>query len=180
MYTTRKVTNHHTYVLKCDFFNATYTATLQPHANYYPGFKFLELPGASLNVIGILNTNATPQDVEQLQTSDTLFASEFYQNVLIPSIEGLPHGSKTRMNNLVTSFRHSNTRPIYFHIYESDLPALFQSTETQFATSDHNNTYRYFFLYFKFGQMNISMQFLVLSLDKITTFLHILPMHFFN
>ena len=84
------------------------------------------------------------------------------------------------MNNLVTSFRHSNTLPIYFRIHESDLPALSQTIEMQFATSDHNNTYRYFFLYFKFGQMNISMQFLVLSLDKITTFLHILPTHFFN
>ena len=119
-------------------------ATTRKH---YPGFKFLELPGASLNVIGVLNTTTMPQDAEQLQTSDTLFASEFYRNVLIPSIEGLPHGSKTRMNNLVTSFRHSNTLPIYFRIYESDLPALSQSIETQFATSDHNNTYRYFLFY---------------------------------
>ena len=73
-------------------------------ANYYPGFKFLELPGASLNVIGVLNTHATPQDAEQVKSSDTRFALEFYRNILIPSIESLAVESKTRSNNLVTTF----------------------------------------------------------------------------
>ena len=52
-------------------------------ANYYPRFKFLEHPGASLNVIGVLNTHATPQEAEQVKSSDTRFALEFYRNILI-------------------------------------------------------------------------------------------------
>ena len=118
-------------------------------ANYDPGFKFLKLPGASLNVIGVHNNHAKPHEAEQVRSSDTLFALEFYRNILIPLIEGLSVESKTRSNNLC----HSNTLPVYFRIYEDDLPALSRSIETQFLTSNHNTTYRYFFVYFKFGQM---------------------------
>ena len=169
MYTTRKVTDHHSFVSKCDFFNTTYTATLRPIANYNPGFKFLDLPGASLNIISVLNTYAIVQEAEQIKSNDSLFALEFYRNILIPAIEGLAIQSKTRSNNLVTAFRHSNTLPIYFRIFQEDLPALSQSIETQFATSDHNTTYHYFFVYFKFGQMKtivppITMQSLNLDL----------------
>ena len=67
--------------------------------------------------------------------------------------EGLAVESNIRSNNLVTTFRHSNTLPIYFWIYQDNLPALSRSIETQFQTSDHNTTYRYFFVYFKFRQM---------------------------
>lgn len=103
--------------------------------------------------------HATPHEAEQVRSSDTLFTLEFYRNILIPSVEGLSVESKIRSNNL----RHSNTLPVYFRIYEDDLPALSRSIETQFLTSDHNTTYRYFFVYFKFGQMKtivppISMQ----------------------
>ena len=73
---------------------------------------------------------------------------EFYRNILIPSIEGLPIESKTRSNNLVTTFLHSNTIPVYFRIYEDDLPTL-----SNHVASDHNTPYHYFFLYFKYGQM---------------------------
>ena len=45
----------------------------------YPGFNFLELPGTSLNVIGVLNANTTPQEAEQVKSSDTWFALEFYK-----------------------------------------------------------------------------------------------------
>lgn len=124
VYTTRKVTDHHPYLSKCDFFNTTYDPTLQPMANFNPGFKFLELPGASLNIVGVLDNNALPQEVEQVWCSDTFFASEFYKNILIPSIEGLAIETKTRANNLSTTCRHSNTLPVYFRIYEDDLPAL--------------------------------------------------------
>ena len=48
-------------------------------ANFNPGFKFMELPGASLNIVGVLNDNATPEEAEQLQSSDTLFASRVLQ-----------------------------------------------------------------------------------------------------
>ena len=143
VYTTRKVTNHHSYVSKCDFFNTTYTSTLQPMANYYPGFKFLELPGASLNVIGVLNTHATPQEEEQVKSSDARFALEFYRNISIPSIEGLAVESKTRSNNLVTTFRHSNILPIYFefikttfqHFPEALKHSFKHQTTTQLTTT---------------------------------------------
>ena len=64
----------------------------------------MELPGASLNIIGVFNDNATPEEAKQLQSSDMFFASEFYKNILIPSTEGLPLESKTRSNNLVTIY----------------------------------------------------------------------------
>ena len=40
-YTTRKVTNHYSYISKCDYFNTTYSAVFQPHANFVPGFQVL-------------------------------------------------------------------------------------------------------------------------------------------
>ena len=100
-YTTRKVTNHQSYISKCDFFNTSYTPDLQPHANFIPGFKFLELPGATLNAIGILNSNAQAQHAQEIQTSETLFATQFFLQVLNPCMEGLPLQTKTRVNNLV-------------------------------------------------------------------------------
>ena len=112
VYTTRKVTDHHSYVSKCDFFNTTYTSTLQPMANYYPGFKFLELPGASLNVIGVLNTHATPQEAEQVKSSDTRFALEFYRNILMKvwQLRAKPEAT--------TQLQLSDIRILYQFIFE--------------------------------------------------------------
>ena len=45
------------------FFNTTYNPALCPLANFNPGFKFMELPGARLN-IGNLNDNETPEEAE--------------------------------------------------------------------------------------------------------------------
>ena len=75
----RKVTDHRPHLSKCDFFNTTYNLAVHPMANFNPGFKFMELPGASLNIVGVLNDNATPEEAEQLQSSDTLFASRVLQ-----------------------------------------------------------------------------------------------------
>ena len=96
----------------------------------------MELPGASLNVIGVHNNHAKPHEAEQVRSSDTLFALEFHRNILIPSIEGLSVKSKTRSNNL----HHSNTLPVCFRIYEDDLPALSRSIETHvcYLRPQHN------------------------------------------
>ena len=81
-YTTRKVTNHPSYIAKCDFFNTSYTPDLRPHANFILGFMFSEIPGAMLKVIGIMNPNAQAQHAQEIQASERLFATQFFLLVL--------------------------------------------------------------------------------------------------
>lgn len=132
VYTTRKVTNHQSYIAKCDFF----TPDLQPHANFIPGFMFLEIPGATLNVIGILNPNAKAQHAQEIQTSETPFATQFFLQVLNPCIDGLPLQTTTRVNNLAKTSSKTQILPTYYRKYWQDTPALSSAIESMLVSND--------------------------------------------
>ena len=60
--------------------------------------------------------------------------------------------------------------PFHFCIYEADITAISNNIESQFVAHDRHITYRYYFLYFKYGQMKtihspISLQ--SLNLDMV-------------
>ena len=56
VYTDTKVSDKHQFLYKTRIFNAdVYDASHKAYANYNPGFKLLDLTGADLLVVGILD-----------------------------------------------------------------------------------------------------------------------------
>ena len=70
--------------------------SFSPYANFVPGLK---IAGGTLNVI--LNPNAQAEHAQEVQSSETLFANQFYLQTLNPCIAQLPTETKTWINNLV-------------------------------------------------------------------------------
>ena len=109
---------------------------------HIPGFKFWEIPGATLNVIGILNPNAQAQHAQEIQASETLFVSQFFLQVLNPCIDGLPLQTKTRVNNLMKTSLKTQILPTYHRIYRQDTPALSSAIQSMLVSNNPNSTYQ--------------------------------------
>lgn len=77
-----------------------------------------------LNIIGILNPNAQPQAAQSIQSSKTLFAWEFYFQVLNPTLKQLPLDAETRQNNLVQTSETTGILPTFYMFYAIQPPRV--------------------------------------------------------
>lgn len=144
--THRAVQDHRMYLSKCDFFDEEmYDNEHKKAAKFIPGFPLLEIPGAQLKIVGVLNKEADLNSIEDVACLPTFY----YKKVLMKAIKKLPVRSRTRSNNLVLG----KFVPRYFHIFPEDVPLL--AKEINGLAHPPNSCYRFFFLYYKYGQQQL-------------------------
>lgn len=128
------------------FDESVYDEDHRQASKFIPGFSLLEIPGAQLKIIGILEKEADLSSIDQDKASIPNF---FYKNVLRKAIRNLSPHTRTRSNNLVMS----SFVPRYYHIFPEDVPLL--SKEINGIALPPNSSYRFFFLYYKYGQQQL-------------------------
>ena len=112
------------------------------------------------------------EHAQEVRSSETLFATWFYLQILNPCIN--QHPLKWKLELATSSRRHLKTQilPTYYIIYEQDTPAVSSSIESMFVTNDTHSTYQYYFIYFKFGQQQ-AVTLIPISLSSTNLYLQI-------
>ena len=147
IFTKPAVTDQRMYLYKTNFLNDNiYDQNHRKHAKFIPGFDLLEISGAHLKVVGILDKDA---DVHDLQDKQVALAKFYFKNIFKQAIKSLRPQCRTRMNNLVIT----DTLPRCFRIYPEDVPQL--SKELKRVSRRVECSYHFYFVYYKFGQQHI-------------------------
>ena len=153
IYTTHPVTTFGQFFSKTDFVDlSAFHPEMRKHTEYIPGFKFADMPGAPLNVVGFLKPTTTLNQLEDVNLSD--FAT-FYKKILNKSIDRLPLTTRTRCNNMTMSYKETHTLPTYYRLYPEDIPALSTNICRALRSLDDSYPFQYYFAYHKFGQQQL-------------------------
>ena len=146
VFTTPIVTDHYVYVSKAQFIDLdVYDGSHLRHAKFMPGFELLDIAGAKLKVVGILNKDA---DLNDLLSEREALATKFF-NIFKEAIKSLPVQSRTRKSNVLSC----NSLPRCFRFYPEDVCRL--SKEIKRLTILPSSSYRLYFVYYKFGQQQM-------------------------
>ncbi len=163
------MTNQHTYLYKTNIFGPdSYDNDHRKYATFQPGFKLLEMPGASLNVVAILNRSGSLDNMEDLMKQPFSVATTFYKSILNKAIEGLGLQTKTRQSNLAVTARLFSS-PSYYKLYKEDLTQLARNIKDAMKAIPSNMPFKYFFVYFKLGQQHPLFSSLTLRSSNLDT-----------
>lgn len=150
-YTNPKVSDQYPYLRKAEFFSLdVYDVEHRKYGRFLPGFKFVEIPGASLNVVGVLKRQASLDAIEETMKDPSCVAMVFFTKILNRAISCLPLCTRTRRNNLTqTSQQHL---PRYYRLYSEDIPDLSLQIRIALRSLPCDEQYTFYFVYVKLGQ----------------------------
>ena len=175
VYTNPNVSDQYIYLRKTQFFSldAYADADHRKYGKYLPGFKFVDIPGATLKVVGILRRRAPLETIEDTIKFPQCIANTFFNKVLNAAISCLPIVTRTRQNNLSLSSR--GHLPTYYRLYPEDIPVLSNEIKQALKSLPRDDQFTFYFVYMKFGQQQCIIPPLTISslnLDMVIADVH--------
>lgn len=168
--------DQHNYLYKAKVFGVEhYDDDHKKHATFYPGFKFVAMPGADLMVVGVLNKDACLDEMDDVKRNLPTVASTFFRQLLNPALLTLSPECRTRQHNLAMCGRR--ILPRYYRLYPEDINELFASIRARMRARNGDILFDYFFVYYKYGQQlrfslpfslqTVSINAIVASMDRV-------------
>ena len=139
---------------------------MRKHATYVPGFKFADMAGGNLSVVGFLKPTTSEEQVKEFDLSQ--FSSTFYTKILNKAINSMPVSTRTRTNNLTNTSRQSHSVPKFYRLYLEDISALSNKIKHLSLALDATHPYTYDFAFYLFGQQVLQDFPLTLATTKLS------------
>lgn len=130
------------YIYKADIFRKDYEEAHSLFADYFPSFNLIELAGAPLKVVGVLNRNADIAQVEDFRRNPDLFRKHFF-DIFVKALKQLNPSTQTRKHNLALSSFRTNTLPTYIRVYKQDIRQLSRYLKLAFKNLPADFPYKF-------------------------------------